>query len=162
MLMLNRHRQHNDACSTRGILRWTATSYWSALWSLRIILKRYPYKNQNKHKLNSTNFLTRQKFANWFFVEMENDPALKYFVHRRGNFSLCRIVNMQNHLIWAKERPHALVEIPLQDVKDTAWSSFTVFLLSSHFPKISNSFRWQMTDMHHFQGMKSFFTQKER
>ncbi|GFY60981.1 transposable element tc3 transposase [Trichonephila inaurata madagascariensis] len=122
MSVVAAHRE----CSAQEVSRQTGVLYESVWRALGITLRRYPYKFPHNQELKPPDFDSRRDFVNLLFNKMEE---LHEWLHTvlwtdEKYFTLSGAVNTYNCRMWTTENPHAFVEVPLQQPKETVWCDF--------------------------------------
>jgi hypothetical protein len=94
--------------SARAVSRITGIAVTTVWRTLRMTLRRYPYKIQHVHQLLVGDAPKREVFARWAFSKMEQDENWLFNIlwTDEAHFSLHGGVNSQNCRIWATAMNH--------------------------------------------------------
>lgn len=99
---------------------------------IRNILGLFPYHIRHVQELKPQDYELRLNIANRVATELiKNRKWTQYIFWSDGtHFYLYGRVNTRDCVVWAEERPHAVVEKPFHDQKVTVWCGFTASFIT--------------------------------
>ncbi|GFX49614.1 transposable element tc3 transposase [Trichonephila clavipes] len=111
----------HEKCSDQEYSRQTGWSNGSIWRELRISLSRHPYKLPHNQDFKPPDFNSTRDFANLLCKKLEewHDWSRTVICIEEAHFTLSGAVNTHNFQVWTTENPHAFVEVPLQQPKET-------------------------------------------